>query len=263
MTLLDSSEPPAFEVIEGQAADRLVLVCDHASNRIPKSLHSLGLPDRRLGEHIAWDIGAAGVVRELQRAFDASAVIAAYSRLVVDLNRSLADSSAFPVISDGVLIPGNVGIRQEDRAQRAAELYQPYHDAISRIIGSKDSRRGPLFVAIHSFTPQVHGTARPWHTGVLWDKDPRAAIPMLQSLRAQQDIVVGDNEPYSGRHPADYSIDFHAEAAGLAHVGIEIRQDLIEGRAGQERWAEILAAAIESVLANDAVFDRRPPTPGS
>jgi predicted N-formylglutamate amidohydrolase len=112
----------------------------------------------------------------------------------------------------------------------------------------------PVLLSIHSFTPKLYGVRRPWHVGLLWDKDPRLALPMLAALRRHRELLVGDNEPYSGRHPADFTIDHHAEPAGLAHVGIEIRQDLINDVSGQRRWAELLGEALESVLADPELF---------
>jgi predicted N-formylglutamate amidohydrolase len=252
-TLLAADEPRPYELVEGR--NPVVFVCDHASHRIPRALADLGVAPRYLEDHIAWDIGAAGVARRLMARFDAAGVVAGYSRLVVDLNRNLRDASAFPSISDGVLVPGNLGLTDEAKAQRRTELYAPYHDAIHALLDRLDSpSRRPVMIGIHSFTPRFHGTERPWRIGVLWDRDPRLPIRLLERLRAGGGFVVGDNEPYSGRHRADYSIDHHAERRGLAHVGIEVRQDLIADPAGQERWAGVLADALEAVLADERVY---------
>lgn len=257
--LVQPDEPPPFERIGGGGSRPIVVVCDHASNRIPRALNGLGLPAARLSEHIAWDIGAAGVARALAACFGAPAVLGGYSRLVVDLNRSLRDPSAMPAISDGTLVPGNVGLDADERAARVDEIYDPYHAAVEELIESRtEGTRTPILVAVHSFTPVNHGVRRPWHVGVLWDKDPRLAIPLMQNLRAQSDVVVGDNEPYSGRHPADYTIDHHAEPAGIAHAGIEIRQDLIDDERGQRAAAERLAAALAPLVDEPALYRRHP-----
>jgi predicted N-formylglutamate amidohydrolase len=135
-------------------------------------------------------------------------------------------------------------------------LYLPYHNAVSELLAARtEAHCEPVFIAIHSFTPRQHGVDRPWHVGVLWDKDPRLPVALLQSLRAAGHLVVADNEPYSGRHPADYTADHHAEASGIAHASIEIRQDLIRDAAGQERVAAQLAEALRGVLAMDALYD--------
>jgi predicted N-formylglutamate amidohydrolase len=242
-------------LIEGGGDCRVIFVCDHASNRFPAALGTLGVPERYLTDHIAWDIGAAGVTRRLQQRFGADAVLASYSRLVIDLNRRPGDFSVIPSISDGVLIPGNLSLAQSVRDARGDALHAPYHRAIEARIERRSANGTlPVFLGIHSFTPRFHGTSRPWHAGVLWDRDPRLAVPMLQALRAHEEFFIGDNEPYSGRHTADYSIDTHAESRGIAHAGIEIRQDLIGDEAGQNRWAEILGDALEPILADDSVF---------
>lgn len=254
--LLAPDEPPPYELV-GEGRQRpLIFVCDHAANRVPRALGTLGLEARHFDDHIAWDIGAAGVTRRLLERFEASGVIASYSRLVVDLNRGLHHASAFPELSDGVLVPANLGLGAADREARAASLYRPYHAAVRALIGARTTAAvAPVFVAIHSFTPRQHGTSRPWHIGVLWDKDPRLPVALLQSLRARGDVAVADNEPYSGRHWADYTIDHHAEPLGLAHASVEIRQDLIRDEAGQARWAERLGDALAGVLEAPELYD--------
>jgi len=255
-SLLDEDEPAPFELIDRPEGKPLIFVCDHAANRIPRALDSLGLEQRYLDDHIGWDIGAAAVARRLIDWFDASGVLAVYSRLVVDLNRALHHAGAFPALTDGVLVPGNVNLSMEGKGARAQALYHPYHHVVRQLITRKTHPQlAPVFVGIHSFTPRLFGIERPWHVGLLWDKDPRLPLAMLSALRAERDIIVADNEPYSGRHPADFTIDHHAEPLGLAHVGIEIRQDLIRDELGQERWAERLAEAFRSVLADAALYD--------
>jgi predicted N-formylglutamate amidohydrolase len=255
--LLSAAEPRACEALNPDGACALVLCCDHSSNRLPRSLNGLGIAARRLHEHIAWDIGAAPVTRLLSERLAACAVLGNYSRLVVDLNRDLDDPTAFPAISDGVLVPGNLGLDIRQKAERATALHAPYHETLRRMI---DARSGggsvPALVSIHSFTPELYGVHRPWHVGLLWDKDPRLALPLLAALRRHPGIVVGDNEPYSGRHPADFTIDHHAEPLGLAHAGIEIRQDLIADENGQHAWAVRIAEALETALADPALLRR-------
>lgn len=222
---------------------------------MPASLKDLGLDRSYFERHIAYDLGAGGVARRVADLMDATAILGGYSRLVVDLNRDLADSSAVPGLSDGILIPGNLGLSPDERDGRARELYGPYHEAVSRQVQEGiESRGGVVLISIHSFTPRLHGIERPWEMGVLWDTDPRLALPLLELLRRDRKIRVGDNEPYSGRHPADYTIDEHGEANGLACAGIEIRQDLIVEEQGQERFAQILAGAIKSCLAEPGIF---------
>jgi len=254
-SLLAPDEPAPYEVIENSGRWPLVLACDHASNRIPATLGSLGLGAEALDDHIASDLGAGAVTRHLSARLGASAVLGNYSRLVVDLNRDLEDPTAFPGISDGTLIPANLGLTVEVRAERARALFKPYHEALRRVTQSVAAAgRAPVFISIHSFTPRQHGVFRPWQIGILWDKDARLPLPLLATLRRHGDIRVGDNEPYSGRHPADFTIDHHAEPLGLAHVGIEIRQDLIASEDAQRLWADRLGEALELVLGDEGLY---------
>lgn len=257
--LLDPHDPPPFTAQgPGDGARGAIVICDHASNVLPRKLGTLGLPARRLDEHIGHDIGAAGVARALAAELEAGFVLGGFSRLAVDLNRSTRDMSVIPAISDGVLVPGNLSLSVAARSERIATLHAPYHAAVGRMIAAQAARgRPPVVVAIHSFTPVISGVPRPWHAGVLWDKDARLAIPLLAALRAEGDLIVGDNEPYSGRHPADYTIDHHAERGGFAHAGIEIRQDLIGTQAEQRAWGARLGRILHPILADSALCGAR------
>ncbi|HEU4618612.1 MAG TPA: N-formylglutamate amidohydrolase [Gammaproteobacteria bacterium] len=265
MNLLEPDEPAPFETVGVARPRPIVFVCDHAGRRMPRRLDHLGLEERHWADHIAWDVGAAAVARALVERFDASGVLAVYSRLVVDLNRDLDDASAFPALSGGVLVPGNLGLSAAAKGERARALYEPYHAAVDAALDRARTRdTDPVLVAVHSFTPRMHGVARPWHVGVLWDKDPRLALRLLAALRAQPGVVAGDNEPYSGRHPADYTIDHHAEPRGIAHVSIEIRQDLIRDEGGQRDWAERVATALRGPLEDERLYRARTPAgPGA
>ena len=236
----------------------LLLVCDHASNRIPPELGNLGLSAELLDTHIGWDIGAAAVSKGLAEAFGVPVVQASNSRLVVDCNRRLDDPTAFPAVSDGVAVPGNASLSDEDRYARAEQFYWPYHHAVRDQLRELEALApAPAVIAVHSFTPELAGVPRPWHIGALWDKDSRIAIPFMEALRSHGDIVVGDNEPYSGKHPADFTLDHHAEAEGLPHLGIEVRQELISDADGAAYWTTVLADALRSVLSNPQLYTHR------
>ncbi len=254
-SLLAPDEPAPFELIAAAGLRPLVLVCDHASNRVPRSLNGLGLNSDTLEDHIAWDVGAGAVTRLLSERLQASAVLGGYSRLVMDLNRDREDPTAIPEISDGVLIPANLGLSVAARAERTRALFEPYHEALRRMIQQRTTtKQTPVLICLHSFTAYLHGVPRPWQVGVLWDKDPRLAVPLMAALREPGDIVVGDNQPYSGRHSADFTVDHHAETLGLAYGAMEIRQDLIEDESGQQRWADRLADVLEAVLRDERLF---------
>ncbi len=245
--LLSPGDPPAFETVNAAAATPVQLLCDHASRAVPAQLGRLGLGADQFDRHIAYDIGAAGVTRHLATALDAPAVLAGYSRLVIDVNRPPGDPESIPEISDGTGIPGNRNLSDAARRRRVTTLFEPYHDAIHETIADL-WRRGqpPALFSVHSFTPRLGNTARPWDVGVLWNRDPRLAQPLMEKLAARG-LRVGDNLPYSGRRRA-YTIDLHGAAAGLANVVVEINQDQVADRSGIERWAGILAEAMGEIL---------------
>ena len=232
-----------------------MLTCDHASAAIPAALAGLGLAAGAVQEHIGWDIGAAEATRRLAPLLDAPAVLSGFSRLVVDCNRDLDDPSSMPEISDGIAVPGNRNLSPQARATRVAACFAPYHAAIAaRLDAFLAAGIVPALVSIHSFTPAMNGVARPWHIGILWNQDPRLALPLLAALRADATLTVGDNEPYSAREPAGYTVRHHAEARGLPHVAIELRQDLVANAEGAGAWAQRLAAALAPILARREIY---------
>jgi predicted N-formylglutamate amidohydrolase len=251
--LLGPDDPVPYTVIEpiietGPAWPAL-LVCDHASNRVPSGLNGLGVAPADLETHLGLDIGAGNLTRYLSETLNLPAVMSAYSRLVVDCNRRLDDPSAFTPGDGTSPVPGNRDLGQADRQTRADAIYWPYHHAVrDRLAALESLAKAPALIAIHSFTPVLNGDTRRWHMGILWDSDPRIPEPLIKALRALPDIEVGDNEPYSGRDPHDFTIDHHGEAEGLPHVSIEIRQDLVETPEGVRRWGDLLAAALAPIL---------------
>jgi predicted N-formylglutamate amidohydrolase len=258
--LLGPSDPPPWSVYHGVGTASILLACDHASNRVPTVLDGLGIPPPALERHIGWDLGAGYLTRELAILLDAPAVLAGYSRLVVDVNRHPDDPTAFLPESDGQPVPANSGLSAAEREERVAAIFRPYHAEIERRLDQMRARGvEPALISIHSFTPQMDAVDRPWHVGVLWDVDPRIPEPLLAALRARGDYCIGDNEPYSGRHPADYTIDRHAERAGLPHVCLEVRQDLLAEQSGVERMARVLATALHPILADPALYRLRAP----
>ena len=265
VSLIASDEAAAVELCHAAGNAPVLLACDHASRAVPRSLGNLGLPDAVIARHIGWDIGAAAVTRYLARLLDAPALLAGYSRLVIDCNRDPEDSTSIPKESDGIAIPGNVALSSAARAARRTAVFEPYHAAITAQLAAIQCRGpAPALLSIHSFTPAMQGRRRPWHVGVLWDGDGRIALPLLDALRAEPDLLVGDNEPYSAREPAGYTQRYHAHAHGLPHVAIELRQDLIAGEDGAVAWAERLARALTPILdRRDLYLAIAPPLPHS
>ena len=254
-TLLSPGEPAPHEVINANGSNRMLLVCEHASNRVPASLNNLGLSESSLERHIGWDVNAVSVARHLSDYFDSRLIIANYSRLVADLNRSINDKNCFRERSETLAIPGNLNMTVEERNRRIDEIFRPFHAAVEHQINRFTVRQvSPVLISIHSFTPVYKTEIRDVEIGILWDKSSRLALPLMDELRKNRHLVVGDNLPYSGVHPEDYTIDVHGEAANLACLGIEIRQDLIANEAGVAHYGNLIARALEPVLLDDRLY---------
>ena len=252
MTAFDipASHAPAVTVVGGTTASRVVLLCDHASNALPAGYGTLGLPPAELERHIAYDIGAAAVTRGLAALLDAPAILTRTSRLLIDPNRGWDDPTLIMRISDGAVIPGNRHLDEAERTERIALYYTPYHSAITRVIDAFATHQtAPVLLSIHSFTSVWKGVPRPWHAGVLWDEDPRLALPLIDGLRADPELIVGDNEPYIGKLIGD-TLWQHGTKRGIPHAIVEIRQDLIGSAEGQAAWARRLAALMGQVIAD-------------
>jgi predicted N-formylglutamate amidohydrolase len=243
--LLESHEPAPVTVERESSASPFFLICDHASNRIPECLGSLGLGAEDLNRHIAWDIGAAGVAGHLSQQLDATLVMQNYSRLVIDCNRPPESAELIPALSEATGIPGNRELANAERAARRMEIFTPYHERIAALLDARQASNQPtLLISVHSFTPVYLGESRPQHVGVLYDRDRRVAEILLQGLRADTALSVGDNEPYK-LDGKDYGIPIHAEDRGLPYALFEIRQDLIETIPEQKTWATRLAGLLE------------------
>lgn len=249
MTCAAAGLPPHIELVHPEGRAELLLLADHAGNRIPAELGDLGLPPRERERHIAYDIGIAWFARRLSALLDAPLLLNHASRLVIDPNRRPGEASSIPEVSDGTVVPGNRSVRPEECARRVHRYFLPYHRAIARRIAQ--SRRAgilPVLLALHSFTPRLAGRERPWQIGVLWRGDDRLARPILEALRARGDLVVGDNEPYSGWDAFGYTIEFHAQRTRLPHLMLELRQDEIATAERAHRWAELVAEPLRPLL---------------
>ena len=263
LTLLAPDEPAAAKAINESGRTGALLICDHASNFVPASLGTLGLDETQLARHIAFDIGAGEVTRQLAERLDAPAVLSGFSRLIVDPNRTLDAPSLIPEVSDGVGVPGNRDLLPAARQARIEAFHRRYHEAIDGALerltqceAEKHPEGAPVMISVHSFTPVMDGTERPWHVGILWNRDPRLPLPLMERLRALG-LEVGDNLPYSGRDKHGYTLHRHAEPRGLANALIEIRQDLIDTHHGASEWAALLAGVLGELLADPALYRRQ------
>ena len=245
--VLSPSDPEPVIVHNSGARTPFLMVCDHAGRRIPRAFAALGLGQAELDRHIAWDIGAADLARKLAEMTGAELYMQAYSRLVVDCNRSPDDPAIAPEMSDGAAIPGNQGLTGDALAARLEAIHAPYHAAIAAALDRRGAARTVL-VSIHSFTPEMNGVARPWHVGVLHSHDSPVSDRMLALLRADGGLMIGDNEPYAMDH-IDYTVPRHAKARGLDYLELEVRQDLIARADGQDRMAGLLAPLIVGAVA--------------
>lgn len=238
LPLLEPDEPSAVEAIGEERGSAFVIVCDHAGRALPRALGSLGLSSAELQTHIAWDIGAAGVARHLARELAAPLFLQRYSRLVIDCNRPLTAPDSIPAQSGGISIPGNQQLTAEQAEARADAIFRPYH---ARIAGLLAGRPRYVLISMHTFTPELFGVRRPFHTGVLYERDARLAASLLELLRQEPGLVVGDNEPYRASAATDYAIIEYGERRGVPYVELEVRQDLVADEAGQLLWAERFA----------------------
>jgi predicted N-formylglutamate amidohydrolase len=250
LRLKDDEVPPVLEEsCEGQSA--YLLVADHFGGVIPRVLGDLGVPSSELKRHIAYDIGIAGVAQCLAKALDAHLVAQRYSRLVIDCNRPPIAASSIPTVSENTAVPGSENLTSEARLDRRRLFFDPYHQFITETINRRDrAARKTVLVSLHSFAPLYHGSVRPWHVGALYNRDSRVSHTLIDWLRREPGLMVGDNEPYCVDDETDYTIPVHAERRGLLHTGIEIRQDLIADENGQRQWADRLTHLFREIEPN-------------
>ena len=260
-TLVPPLTTETYTVLAGRADAGLIILCDHASNAFPAGYGTLGMPPEQLKRHIAYDIGAAEVTRTLSTALGTPAIMTHYSRLLIDPNRGTDDPTLIMRLSDGAVVPGNRTLDPAERERRIRLYHAPYHDAIDRLIDAcAATGTPPALLSIHSFTESWRGLPRPWHVGVLWDADDRLAGPLLEALFGENDLIVGDNEPYSGRLQGD-TLWRHGTGRGLVHALVEIRQDLIREERGQQTWAERLARVMRELAGRPYLPLRLRPAP--
>jgi predicted N-formylglutamate amidohydrolase len=244
--LLDASEMhPVFERgRDGRSV--FVIVVDHASRSLPKRLGDLGLPPTELERHIAWDIGALGVARQVAEALDARLVAQNYSRLVIDCNRRPGGPTSISPLGESIDIPGNMGLTEEEVTARRLEIFEPYHDHLRELLDERQRAHRPtILVGQHSMTNVFKGVQREMHAAVIYNRDRRFAGPLLDVMRREPGLIVAENEPYTVSGDNAWTLLHHGEERGLPHVEIEIRQDLIRTLEGQSHWARRIARALQ------------------
>ena len=246
--LLAAGDPAPVRITHGDASSPFLLVCDHAGRQRPAALGNMGVAAADWDRHIAWDIGAAGVCDSLAARLGATCIAQAYSRLVIDCNRTPGHPTSIPPVSDATPIPVNAGLAAAAAAQREAEIFAPYHAAIAETLDRR-ARAGVrnVLVAMHSFTPVLAGVARPWQAGVLYNRSPGLSRALARLLQAEG-FLVGDNEPYRLSDDSDYTVPVHAERRSLPYVELEVRQDLLATAEGQRAWAARLARLLPLAL---------------
>jgi predicted N-formylglutamate amidohydrolase len=244
IVVLSPQDPDPVEIVNPEGNSWFFLTCEHAGRTVPARLGGLGVPAADMDRHIAYDVGAEALSRRLSTLLDAPLVLQRYSRLVVDCNRPFEAADCIPEVSDRTAVPSNAGLAIEARRQRFEEIHQPFHDKVTELLDSRTAAKKPtILVSVHSFTPQLTGgTLRPWFVGALSNRDASFAKAFLDALRsAHPDVPCAHNEPYLVDDLSDYTIPVHGEARGLRHILLEIRNDLISHRDGQQRWASLVA----------------------
>jgi predicted N-formylglutamate amidohydrolase len=243
--LLAPDEPQPVLACRPDGKSAFVIAVDHASRRIPKCLGTLGLAEQDLDRHIAWDIGALEVALGASAALDAPLVAQNYSRLVIDCNRRAGEATSIPTISESTPIPGNMDLLDEHVTARRCEIFEPYHDHLRALLDTRaHAGLRTILIVQHSMTNVFKGVRREMHAAVLYNHDRRFAGCLLDALRSQAGLIVGDNEPYSGKQKVGYTSPHHGENHGIPHVEVEIRQDLIQLPAGQAEWSRRMTTAL-------------------
>ena len=239
--------PVPCTILNESGASDWVLVCEHASAHVPAEYARLGLGEAERRAHIAWDPGAAELTRALSQRLDATATLANYSRLLIDLNRPIDSPASIPEMSEEIAIPGNIGITALERARRIDRIFTPFHDSVTALLDARAAAgRRTRLLALHSFTPVFRGVARPWHLGVLSGASRPLAERFVTEVTARDaTITAALDEPYKVEEGDDMAIPVHGDARGLDALLLEVRNDTLDAPASVEAWAETIAAALE------------------
>lgn len=252
-----------FTLVNGKSSVPVLIVCDHASNVMPKSVKGLGLTAAQRRMHIAWDPGTAHIGRYLSKKLNTRLLLANFSRLVVDLNRGHDHPDCMRDVSDHVKVAGNRKLSADAKNARLDALYWPYHAEIDRHLDAFEAAgKVPLLLSLHSFTPSMDGFDRPWHIGVMWNRQEKLAKRLVSQLKRDNPaLTIGENQPYSLQTGAagHDTIHRHGEGRGLPYIIVEFRQDLVGGsKMEAEGWGELFLRSLRSILADATVYRRQP-----
>lgn len=241
----NDNEPPAVTSVNESGSSPYLLICEHASNYLPARYENLGLTDKDVSSHIAWDIGAALLARALSELLNAPLFLSGYSRLLIDCNRPPGVPSSIPARSEDIEVPGNLGLTPAEVAFRERMFFAPFHERIARFLDNRMAAgRRTSILGIHSFTPIYRGVPRPWHVGVLHGRASAFASPLIEGLEWDPTLVVGNNEPYRIDPQEDYTVPVHGDSRGIPAVLVEVRNDLLSGTGDAQEWATRIAGAL-------------------
>lgn len=245
----NGSRPAVVQTENGNAPGPYLIVCEHASNRIPPAYGTLGLDPQARQAHIAWDPGALGVARRLAQNLDAPLIHAGVSRLVYDLNRPPTSAGAMTERSESYTVPGNQNLTPDQRLKRTAGIYVPFHDAVHAEIARRMALgTPPVLVTIHSFTPIWHGKPRAVEFGIIHDADATLARAVLAEAKARTGLDCRLNEPYSAADEVTHTLRLHATPYGLRNVMLEVRNDLIADPVAEAAMADGLTPVLQAAL---------------
>ena len=246
-----ATDGPPVEVVNADGTSGIVLVCEHASNRVPRSLDNLGLSHAELQTHVAWDPGAIEVARSMAHRLDAPLIMARFSRLVYDCNRPPASTGAILERSETSDIPGNKDLTGAERKARLDNVYAPFREQVAEVLSARTGLSGaPTLVTVHTFTPVYAGDRRDVDLGILHDADHRLADEVLRLARDEVDLVVKRNAPYGPEDGVTHTLKQHALPRGLLNVMFEIRNTLVADSEGQDELAARLSDLITKSLDN-------------
>ncbi len=262
-SFLQKGEKPSFTRVNAQSKSPIIIVCDHASNAMPKAVKNLGLDAKARKMHIAWDPGTAHIGHYLAKKLKAPLQLANYSRLVVDLNRGEDHADCMRDTSDHVKVPGNKNLTAAQKQARLDDIYWPYHNEITKQLDSVLKRgKVPLLLSIHSFTPAMDGKHRPWHIGVMWNRQEKLSKQLVANLKRNNPaLVIGENKPYSlkGAAGGKNTIERHCESRGLPYLIVEFRQDLVGGsKKDAQEWGALFLRSLQPILDAPATYTRQP-----